>query len=133
MCERTPAVRTQLPADESAPAQARALVRDAFCSLHVGGLFDEAELLVSEVVTNAARHGGPPITVEISCEAEAGLMVRVSDGGTAAPVRRTPAPEDEGGRGVALVDVISDAWGIEPTEVGKQVWFRLRPPRGPQE
>jgi anti-sigma regulatory factor (Ser/Thr protein kinase) len=123
------AVRTELPADESAPAQARALVREAFCPLHAGGLFDDAELLVSEVVTNAARHGAPPITVEIGCEGEAGLVVRVSDDGTAAPVRRTPGWDEEGGRGVALVDVISDAWGVEPTAAGKQVWFRLRRPR----
>jgi hypothetical protein len=33
---------------------------------------------------------------------------------------------DEGGRGLALVDLLSDAWGIEPEEPGKSVWFRLR-------
>lgn len=126
MCTQTAAVRVELPADATAPAAARALIRDALCRMHISDVVDEVELLVSEVVTNAARHGAPPITLEVSCEGEAGLVVRVSDGGTSAPVLRTPGLDDEGGRGVALVDVISDDWGIEPTGAGKQVWFRLR-------
>ena len=126
MCPDTVAVRWMLPVDRRAPALARQLIREMHCPGHHRGLTDDAELLVSEVVTNAYLHGAPPISIELTCEAEAGLVVRVSDGSTAPPRRRDPAVEEESGRGVALVDLLSDDWGVEPTDAGKQIWFRLR-------
>ncbi|NHC45237.1 ATP-binding protein [Motilibacter sp. K478] len=111
--------------DMRAAAQARGFVAEATCPAHGAHVFDEARLLVSELVANAVRHGAPPITLEISCDGTMGLLVRVSDGSPAAPVAKEASVEDESGRGVALVDLISDAWGIEPTGEGKAVWFRI--------
>jgi anti-sigma regulatory factor (Ser/Thr protein kinase) len=98
------------------------------CPGHHDGLTDDALLLVSEVVTNAYLHGAPPITLELTCDGDAGLVVRVSDGSTASPRPNDLTLDGESGRGVALVAVISDDWGVEPTAAGKQVWFRLRRP-----
>jgi anti-sigma regulatory factor (Ser/Thr protein kinase) len=126
VCENSAAVRLTLPSDERAPALARKLLKETQYPVHYDAVLDEFELLVSEVVTNAVRHGVPPITIEVTCEGDAGLVVRVSDGSTVSPLVHNPTAEDESGRGLALVDVISDAWGVEPTDTGKQVWFQFR-------
>jgi len=78
-------------------------------------------------VTNAVRHGAPPITMHVGCDHSAGLTVRVSDANPTPPTARTADHGQESGRGVALVDVPSDDWGVEPgePEPGKAVWCRL--------
>lgn len=86
---------------------------------------DEALLLVTELVTNAVRHAGPPVVLEVTCAGVAGLGVRVSDGSRAQPKVELAGDEQESGRGVALVDLLSDAWGIQPNTTGKTVWFVL--------
>ena len=86
---------------------------------------DEAELLVSELVTNAVVHGAPPVTVNVECDGT-DLRVAVTDGSDRSPVPRQADPDAESGRGIYLVDVISDRWGIAPSRGhGKAVWFTL--------
>jgi anti-sigma regulatory factor (Ser/Thr protein kinase) len=86
---------------------------------------DEAELLVSELVTNGVRYGAPPITVQVVCQGSAGMRVLVSDRDGSVPQHRLAGSEDESGRGIALVDYFSAEWGIEPHGDGKTVWFSL--------
>jgi anti-sigma regulatory factor (Ser/Thr protein kinase) len=125
MCSVTAPVRLLMPTDEHAPRQARLFLAEAHCPAHNTGVLDEATLLVSELVTNALLHGAPPITMELECDGSEGMQVRVSDGSEARPALAHPDSEDEHGRGVALVDILSDAWGVDPTPNGKAVWFRL--------
>ena len=125
MCSTTARSLRTLPQDVRAPGEARRFLQDAGCSEHATTVLEPAVLLVSEVVTNAVRHGGPPIVVEVDCD-EVSLQVRVSDGSQALPVARSPRAEDEGGRGMLLLELLSDAWGVEPEADGKAVWFRLR-------
>lgn len=125
MCAVTPPAVLTLPMDQRAAGRARAFLRQASCSTHTATVLAEAQLLVSELVTNAVRYGTPPIRLEIECEQHAGLTVRVSDAEPTQPVAGTATDDDESGRGVALVDLISDAWGIDPAPPGKAVWFRL--------
>ncbi|MDF2092637.1 ATP-binding protein [Knoellia sp. 3-2P3] len=127
MCEVQGPSQTRLPADARAPALARTFLRAAACETHHARVVDDAELLVSELVTNAVLHGAPPITMRVECDGSNGLRVSVTDR-SADPARvREADPTDESGRGMRLVDVISDDWGVEPrTGVGKDVWFRLR-------
>ena len=126
MCDVTPPGELTLPTDERAPGVARHFLVGASCHTHHARVLDEAELLVSELVTNAVVHGTPPITVHIECDGSQGLAVAVSDGSPDLPEPRDAGPYAEGGRGIHLVDLISDRWGIEPREGdGKQVWFRL--------
>ncbi len=127
MCEVQAPSQTQLPDNARAPALARAFLRDAACETHHARVVDEAELLVSELVTNAVLHGAPPITMRVECDGSNGLRVSVTDNNPQPAQVRQAGPADESGRGMRLVDVISDDWGVEPrTGVGKDVWFRLR-------
>ena len=84
-------------------------------------------LLVSEVVTNSVVHGGPPIVVAVDCDNSSGLQVRVRDGSRTLPEPRDAEVWEESGRGLGLVEMLSDDWGVEPEPGdGKQVWFVLR-------
>ncbi|MCI2240531.1 ATP-binding protein [Paenibacillus sp. TRM 82003] len=127
MCDVTPAVqRTLAPHAESA-RQARRFLEENDCPVHHSRVLDEAELLTTELVTNAVAHGGPPITLRVTCDGTPGMAVAVSDGSSEPPVAREASPEATSGRGVALVDLLSDAWGVETADTGKEVWFRLSP------
>ncbi len=128
MCHSTPRQELVLPMDASAPSVARRWLRAVGCGPHGGDLLDDAALLVSELVTNAVRHGGPPVVLAVDCDS-CGLEVRVRDGSSTLPVPRPAAPDAEDGRGFLLLDILSERWGIE-AEVdgvgGKEVWFHLR-------
>ena len=127
MCSVTPPAEQTLPVDQRAPGAARQFLREASCQTHHARVLDEAELLVSELVTNAVVHGAPPITVSVECDGTKGLRVAVTDGSDHTPVPREAAPDDESGRGIYLVDVISDRWGVAPNRgPGKAVWFSLK-------
>lgn len=128
MCEHTPRRELSLPLDETAPSMARSWLREVGCGTHGVRLLDDATLLISELVTNALRYGGPPIVVAVDCDG-AGLDVRVRDGSPELPVPRAAAPDAESGRGYLLLDLLSQRWGVErePEQAGgKQVWFRLQ-------
>ena len=93
-------------------------------------LVADATLLVSELVTNAVRHGRPAISLVVSLDPPL-IGVSVHDDGCAfhpLPLSRPPASAT-GGRGLMLLDQLSSRWGIEPHDPppGKVVWFRLDP------
>jgi len=127
MCAVTPPAQMHLPDSVQAPATARAFLRGAACSTHQAQVLDEAELLVSELATNAVLHGAPPIIVRVECDGSDGLRVSVTDGNPQPPIPRVPGHDDATGRGIRLVDAISDRWGVHPHPgEGKEVWFQLR-------
>jgi ABC-type multidrug transport system ATPase subunit/anti-sigma regulatory factor (Ser/Thr protein kinase) len=78
------------------------------------------ELIVSELVTNAIRHGSPPIRVRLLRDRN--LICEVSDGTSTAPHLRYAATMDEGGRGLFLVGQCADHWGTRYTTKGKVIW-----------
>lgn len=125
MCNLTPMISTSLAMDDTAPRRSRELLLIHGCSAHNAAVFDEAELLVSELATNAVRHGCPPITLCIECNDPDGLEVCVSDGAIQSPTVREFTNEAESGRGMALVDILSDDWGVDICGAGKDVWFRM--------
>jgi two-component sensor histidine kinase len=106
-----------------APAQARRAVHDFALAVSPGSA-RTAELLASELVTNAVTHGRGQVRILMEYDAT-GLAITVSDDEPAQPV----IPEEElsatGGRGLRLVDGLSSDWGITPCRPGKGVWFRL--------
>jgi anti-sigma regulatory factor (Ser/Thr protein kinase) len=106
-----------------APAAARASIRQV-CTLIAPRFVDDAQLLVSELVTNAVRYGEAPLTLSVDCD-QAGITVAVADAGPRLPKVRRTNRRMEGGRGLLLVARLASDWGVRPTAVGKQVWFRL--------
>jgi anti-sigma regulatory factor (Ser/Thr protein kinase) len=90
-----------------------------------GECADIAVLLTSELVTNAIRHGDAPVRLRAGVGSR-GLRVEVDDEarGTVAP--REAALTDLDGRGLHLVESLSDRWGCRSAARGKRVWFELR-------
>lgn len=120
--------RRMLRPDAQAAGDARRFLAEALCAIHATRVLDEAQLLVSELVGNAVRHGLPPIEVDVRCDGGGLLEVRVRDSLEGRPRLKHVGVDAEGGRGIALVDLLSDQWGtdIDPEAGGKVVWFRLR-------
>ena len=90
------------------------------------GVLRDAQLLVSEVVTNSIKHSGSddPIRLRIWSRAN-GLKVEVADGGfgfDAEALERRD--ETEGGRGLMIVDALADRWGTS-RDARSRVWFEL--------
>lgn len=117
-------------ADLARIAEVRAELRDALRRWGVADLVDTAELLASELVTNAIRHTDRDamFTARLYRESDtdrARLRVEVEDESDLWPTRRTPGEQASSGRGLMLVEALSDAWGVEPRGTGKRMWFEL--------
>lgn len=129
MCVATPPARLLLPASNMSPTAAREWARRSGCAEHSLALLDDALLLISELVTNAVLHGGPPILLSVDCDG-GGLHIRVRDGSTVPPRPRVAGEEAENGRGMSLVELLASTWGAVPVAdvygEGKEVWFELR-------
>lgn len=122
-----PCWRTALPRRPSSARAARRLLERALVE---GGVADApqaplAELLVSEVATNAIRYGSGEDFVVALAITGAVLRADVTDHSTAVPRARRAAPTEEGGRGLELVEMLSSAWGHRVVPEGKVVWFSL--------
>ncbi|MCP2352991.1 anti-sigma regulatory factor (Ser/Thr protein kinase) [Nonomuraea thailandensis] len=85
-----------------------------------------AELLITEVVTNALGHTSEPIQVRMS-NGNSVLRMEVEEHGSSAPLppARLPGPEAESGRGLFLLEALSQEWGVDRTATGKIVWFEI--------
>jgi anti-sigma regulatory factor (Ser/Thr protein kinase) len=95
-------------------------------------LIEVAELLTSELVSNAILHAGTTfdVCVDIVDDDDA-VVISVVDHSPILPVLRQPDLEAPGGRGIFLVDRLSAAWGVDPVDHGKRVWCRVVPERIP--
>jgi anti-sigma regulatory factor (Ser/Thr protein kinase) len=82
------------------------------------------EVLISELATNVVRHARTPFTVMITWDGHT-LRAGVSDGSPLAPRRPLASHDDEGGRGLFLVDAVATDWGVDPYHDGKTVWFEI--------
>lgn len=123
-------VTIELPRDLTAPAIARRFVEENRDHLDPS-LISDAQLLVTEIVTNAVRYGRDKITLAFSVESP-GLGVAVGDAGRELPTVPTGSMPDldrTGGRGMYIVDALATHWGVETDDrtEGKVVWFQLRP------
>jgi anti-sigma regulatory factor (Ser/Thr protein kinase) len=104
-------------------AGARHFVRDIL-SDQPRELAEAAELMSSELATNSVRHARSDFELAILLSQEE-IRVEVSDHGQGQPVPRSPTPREQSGRGLQIVQALSDAWGISPSSNGKLVWFTL--------
>ncbi|MFE5038605.1 ATP-binding protein [Streptomyces sp. NPDC056683] len=115
--------RSDLRAVPEARRELRELLR------HWGrpGRSEIAELLTSELVTNALVHTDREAVLTAVVE-QSQLRVEVRDFVARRPRKCAPDTDsDDGthGRGLVLVDAFADAWGVQAHEVGKSVWFEL--------
>ncbi len=113
--------RVRLPSGHSTPAVARAFVRSALVESDLAGVMEEALLLTAELSTNVVRHTGSNLDLEVATDWR-GVTVTVADH---VPGGLNPAPPEEGGYGLMLVDKFSHSWGVNHHANGKAVWFRL--------
>jgi anti-sigma regulatory factor (Ser/Thr protein kinase) len=111
--------------DLQAPAYARHAVRQACVDWGFGHLMNSAELVSSELVTNA--HARTAVDVEVLLRGDF-LHLRVRDRSTAVPrLRHESGPSlRTGGRGLRLVDVYASGWGYALSADGKVVWATMR-------
>ncbi|MCX5330661.1 SpoIIE family protein phosphatase [Streptomyces sp. NBC_00140] len=115
-----------LEPSEATPGRARRLVRRTLSRWGLEELSDSAELLVSEVVTNAVRYASRPITVRLLRTHV--LRCEVTDDEPRLPVLGQARATDEGGRGLYLVNRVARRWGASRLSTGKVVWFELDRP-----
>jgi hypothetical protein len=108
-------------------ARARRLVTGRLGEWNLAVLADTAELLVSELVTNALRHAHGPVRLNLRVGDDR-LRCEVEDTNDNAPVRRAACLDSEGGRGTELLDLLSEAWGSYHTATGKTTWFEATAP-----
>ena len=87
-------------------------------------VIDDASLLASELMSNAVKHGGGVVDMQI--EAEDGLLhVGVRDDAGGVPTVSQADATSSGGRGMWIVQSIAQDWGTDPDGAGKTVWFDL--------
>ncbi len=111
--------------------QARRLTRRTLGHWGLDSLVETTELMVSEVVANAVRFASRPITLRLLCTDV--LRCEVGDDSPVVPRMRHARLSDEGGRGLFLVDQLSQRWGATRVSTGKVVWFEQTLPGTPAD
>ncbi|MGS2644082.1 ATP-binding protein [Streptosporangium sp. LJ11] len=116
---------------ESVP-EARAWARDLLIGRVGAPVLDDVLLLLSELATNAVAHSDSGrtadgrVTVYVA-RTTTTVHVEVTDDGSAAsaPAVRVPEADDDGGRGLWLVEMVAAGWGSHRDDAGGSVWFRV--------
>jgi anti-sigma regulatory factor (Ser/Thr protein kinase) len=115
-----------LPAEAESVAEARTRICAAVAPEFGDGELETIKLLVSEVVTNAVRHGDGAAPLELRARWDDEVRVEISDHGDGfRPTPRVGALDEPGGFGLFLVGRLADRWGVE-TDHGTTVWFVVR-------
>jgi anti-sigma regulatory factor (Ser/Thr protein kinase) len=101
---------------------ARRFVRDVLSDRPLE-VVQAAELMASELATNCVRHAHTEFELTIHTRDQ--IRIEVRDTGEGRPRLLSPAEREISGRGLRIVDAMSDAWGVVPAANGKAVWFTL--------
>lgn len=112
----------------TAPGCARGHVRAVLLEWDLSDLSDTAELVTSELVTNAilASPQGSPVELQVTREADGSVLISVWDASGEMPVLEDASPDDESGRGLMLVVCLASGWGAYyATPDGKVIWARI--------
>ncbi len=114
----------ELPADATAPGQARWHLRQLLSGTEEA---IDAELVVTELITNAWRHGRGPIRLHADIRSD-GLLLRVCSASDDEPTVRVDSDsgaDDSGGRGLLLIEELTTAWGFEREGEQLCVWAQI--------
>ncbi|WP_374229207.1 SpoIIE family protein phosphatase [Streptomyces sp. NEAU-YJ-81] len=115
-----------VPSDPAAVAGVRAEVMRKLAEWGLDEAAFTAELVLSELITNAIRYATGPIRVQLL--RDKALICEVSDTSSTSPHLRYAATTDEGGRGLFLVAQFAERWGTRYTSNGKVIWAELAIP-----
>lgn len=119
-------------AEPAASRRARAWARGILGKWRLADLADDAELIVGELVANAVVHAPAepvrPVVGLVLALGDEGLAILVKDSNPVLPQARCPAADDLSGRGMVIVEALSDRHGWYPLEesAGKVVWALLK-------
>ncbi|MEI7033903.1 SpoIIE family protein phosphatase [Streptomyces pratensis] len=131
---QTPPRRSVLTIAQAEPEQvsvARQLVRELLHDWNDPEQVDSAVLMVSEMATNVLVHtdGDALMMAEVSGErGERRLRIEVADASDELPHKRRPGEMASSGRGLVLMEMLADVWGVDPRGGGKSIWFELCEP-----
>jgi anti-sigma regulatory factor (Ser/Thr protein kinase) len=132
----------KLAAIATAPSCARGHVRAVAYEWGLSELADSAELVTSELVTNAVQASGrlrvrartpivPVVRLWLVSD-RISIVIHVWDGSEEMPVRQDGAPDQESGRGLMLVESLAKDWGAYRKAAGKVVWALISPGQPPE-
>lgn len=125
--ETTSLIAFTLPSTPHSVQMARFYVRAALRYHELGGYAEDAEMVTSELVTNAVKHAGAlKFGLEIMHMVDSGAVaVIVTDPSPYPPVKRNPSEDTERGRGLNIVEALSASWGWRLQDPGKAVYAIL--------
>ena len=104
----------------------RRFVTDRLRLLGAEAVADDAALIAAELLANAVQHGEPPVVICVT-PSTVGIRLEVRDASPRGPIRPVPSTTNMTGRGIALVEALSERWGVDrnPND-GKTVWVDMR-------
>lgn len=115
-----------LPRDRRSPSAARRFARDLFVQWEAEELWESAELLISELVTNAVTHGQSAADVSVRLLPDRVHVAVTDEAQDRLPQVQPRSDEGESGRGLAIIETVADRWGTFTDGGRKTVWFELR-------
>lgn len=124
-------VAQRFPRAGGAVPEVRSFLGGVLKEWEISDRSEDAVLCLSELATNAVRHGAHgDFLVEVSLE-EGCLRIEVHDTGTGAPRVGKPSEDDTDGRGLLIVTSLADGWGVTPHDsCGKTVWTEFKTTEG---
>jgi hypothetical protein len=115
-----------LPVPSAIPATRR-FVATVLGSWQLDQLVEDAQLITSELATNALNHALSAFRVRLQCNDDS-VRIAIQDIALTRPERQQIAVDSFGGRGVSIVEMTATSWGCELVDEGKEVWAELNRP-----
>jgi anti-sigma regulatory factor (Ser/Thr protein kinase) len=116
---------TVLPRERRSVVDGRDWLREFLAVRVPNALVEDAVLALSELATNAMRHGLGDVVVRAGID-DGAVQLSVTDWGAELPALQPVDPSRIGGLGLRIVDEVSAAWGVAPFPGGKTVWATIR-------